>query len=76
MSWLGRLGRSQLDVTCAVGYELVDARDVNRPGFVQLVADGQESTSPLTVCVFDKRVVPVVWFIENRVRIPFGQNVC
>jgi SAM-dependent methyltransferase len=61
------------------GYDVVDARYVNMPGWfswlilVRLLR--QEPTSATTVKIFDRWIVPVVRWIEGRVRMPFGQSV-
>ena len=70
--------RSNVDVRLA-GYEVVDSRYVNMPGWfswlllVRLLR--QEPTSPTTVEIFDRYIVPVVRWVEDRVRMPFGQSV-
>ena len=75
-----RYTKGQLDGDVRrAGYEVVDARYVNMPGWfswlLMVRLARQEPTSSFTVRVFDKCIVPVVRFIENRVRMPFGQNV-
>jgi len=61
------------------GYEVVDSRYVNMPGWfswlllVRILR--QEPTSATTIKIFDRYVVPVVRWIEDRVRMPFGQSV-
>jgi SAM-dependent methyltransferase len=61
------------------GYDVVDSRYVNLPGWfswlllVRLLR--QEPTSPTTVRIFDRWIVPVVRWVESRVRMPFGQSV-
>jgi SAM-dependent methyltransferase len=61
------------------GYDVVDSRYVNMPGWfswlilVRLLR--QEPTSPTTVRVFDRWIVPAVRWVETRVRMPFGQSV-
>lgn len=61
------------------GYEVVEGRHVNLPGwFSWLILCRflrQEPTSPTTVKIFDSWIVPVVRWIETRVRVPFGQSV-
>ena len=61
------------------GYEVVEGRHVNLPGwFSWLILCRflrQEPTSPTTVKIFDKWIVPVVRWFETRVRVPFGQSV-
>ena len=66
--------------TCDVaGYEVVESRYVNMPGWfswlllVRLLR--QEPTSPTTVKIFDRYIVPVVRWVEDRIRMPFGQSV-
>jgi len=75
-----RYTKGQLDGDVRrAGYEVVDARYVNMPGWfswlLMVRLARQEPTSSFTVRVFDKCIVPVVRFIENRIRMPFGQNV-
>jgi SAM-dependent methyltransferase len=73
-----RKGEVERDVRLA-GYEVVDSRYVNMPGWfswlllVRLLR--QEPTSAITVKIFDRYIVPVVRWIEDRVRMPFGQSV-
>jgi SAM-dependent methyltransferase len=61
------------------GYDVVDSRYVNLPGWfswlilVRLLR--QEPTSPTTVAIFDRWIVPVVRWVETRIRMPFGQSV-
>jgi hypothetical protein len=61
------------------GYEVVESRYVNMPGWfswlllVRILR--REPTSPTTVRIFDRYIVPVVRWVEDRVRIPFGQSV-
>lgn len=61
------------------GYQVVESRYVNMPGWfswlllVRLLR--QEPTSPTTVRIFDEWIVPVVRWVESRVRMPFGQSV-
>jgi len=61
------------------GYDVVDARYVNMPGWfswlllVRMLR--QEPTSATTVKIFDRWIVPVVRWVEDRVRMPFGQSV-
>ncbi len=63
----------------AAGYDVVDERYVNMPGWfswlilVRLLR--QEPTSATTVKIFDRWIVPVVRWIEDRFRMPFGQSV-
>ncbi len=61
------------------GYEVVEGRHVNLPGwFSWLILCRflhQEPTSPTTVKIFDTWIVPVVRWVETRVRVPFGQSV-
>ncbi|HYN33951.1 MAG TPA: class I SAM-dependent methyltransferase [Ilumatobacteraceae bacterium] len=73
-----RKSEAERDV-CLAGYEVVDARYVNMPGWfswlllVRLLR--QEPTSPTTVKIFDRYIVPAVRWVEDRVRMPFGQSV-
>ncbi len=61
------------------GYEVVESRYVNAPGFfswllmVRLLKT--EPTSATTIKIFDRYLVPPVRWIESRVRMPFGQSV-
>ena len=61
------------------GYEVVDSRYVNAPGFfswllmVRLLKT--EPTSATTIKIFDRYIVPPVRWIESRLRMPFGQSV-
>ena len=61
------------------GYEVVESRYVNMPGWfswlllVRILR--QEPTSPTTVKIFDKWIVPVVRWVETHIRVPFGQSV-
>ena len=63
----------------AAGYDVVDERYVNMPGWfswlilVRLLR--QEPTSATTVKIFDRWIVPVVRWVEDRLRMPFGQSV-
>ena len=61
------------------GYEVVEGRHVNLPGwFSWLILCRflrQEPTSPTAVKIFDKWIVPAVRWFETRVRVPFGQSV-
>ncbi len=55
------------------------ARHVNLPGWFSWLIFcrflRQEPTSPTTVKIFDKWIVPAVRWFETRVRVPFGQSV-
>jgi hypothetical protein len=61
------------------GYEVVEGRHVNLPGWFswlilcRILRKGP--TSSATVRIFDKWIVPVVRWLETRVRVPFGQSV-
>ena len=61
------------------GYDLVESRYVNAPGWfswllmVRLMR--QEPTSATTIKIFDRYLVPPVRWLESRVRMPFGQSV-
>ena len=63
----------------AAGYDVVDERYVNMPGWfswlilVRLLR--QEPTSATTVKIFDRWIVPVGRWVEDRLRMPFGQSV-
>ena len=63
-----RKGEAERDVRLA-GYEVVDSRYVNMPGWfswlllVRLLR--QEPTSPTTVKIFDRYIVPVVRWVED-----------
>ena len=61
------------------GYDVVDARYVNMPGWFSWLllvrVLRQEPTSATTVKIFDRWIVPVVRWVEDRVRMPFGQSV-
>ena len=75
-----RYTKDQLDGDVRrAGYEVVDARYVNVVGWfswlLMVRLARQEPTSSFTVRVFDKCIVPVVRFVESRIRMPFGQNV-
>lgn len=68
----------EADVTRA-GYEVVESRYVNAPGWfswlilVRLLR--QEPTSETTIKIFDRYLVPPVRWLETRIRMPFGQSV-
>ena len=68
----------EADVRLA-GYDVVEGRHVNLPGwFSWLILCRllrKEPTSPTTVKIFDKWIVPVVRWVETKVRVPFGQTV-
>jgi SAM-dependent methyltransferase len=68
----------EADVRLA-GYEVVEGRHVNLPGwFSWLILCRflrQEPTSPTTVRIFDRWIVPGVRWFESRIRVPFGQSV-
>jgi SAM-dependent methyltransferase len=61
------------------GYQVVESRYVNAPGFfswllmVRLLRT--EPTSATTIKIFDRYLVPPVRWLETRVRVPFGQSV-
>ena len=63
----------------AAGFDVVDARYVNLPGWfswlllVRLFR--HEPMSPSTIRLFDRWIVPVVRWLETHVRVPFGQSV-
>ena len=61
------------------GYEIVEARYVNMPGFfawllISRMLRKRPTDSGLSK-LYDRRVVPVTRWIESRVRPPFGQSV-
>lgn len=75
-----RYRKQQLEVDVArAGFDVVDSRYVNLPGWfswlllVRLLR--QEPTSAATVKIFDRYIVPVVRWVEDRIRMPFGQSV-
>ena len=61
------------------GYQVVESRYVNAPGFfswllmVRLLRT--EPTSATTIKIFDRYLVPPVRWVESRIRMPFGQSV-
>jgi SAM-dependent methyltransferase len=61
------------------GFEVVTSRYVNLPGWfswlllVRLL--GIAPTNPTTIRVFDRWIVPVVRWIEDRISMPFGQSI-
>jgi len=61
------------------GFEVIDARYVNLPGWFSWMIIARilrrPPTSGALVKAFDRRVVPVVRAFERRVRVPFGQSV-
>lgn len=63
----------------ANGFDVVERRYANLPGWfswlilVRILR--QEPTNVTTVQLFDRFIVPVVRWIESRVRVPFGQSV-
>jgi SAM-dependent methyltransferase len=70
------------DLTAVVrraGLDVAEHRHVNLPGWfswlllVRLLR--REPTSPRLVAIFDRWVVPVVRWVEARVRVPFGQSI-
>lgn len=76
-----RYRRPQLvDLVTNAGYDVIDARYVNLPGwfswFVITRVLGQEPTAGPLVRLFDKIVVPVVRRLETLVDgVPFGQSI-
>lgn len=61
------------------GFEIVDARYVNLPGFfawliVSRVMHKRPTDTRLSR-LYDRRVVPLTRWVESRVRPPFGQSV-
>lgn len=63
----------------ANGFEVVTSRYVNLPGWFSWLLMVRllniEPTNPTTVRLFDQRIVPVVRWVEERVRPPFGQSI-
>jgi SAM-dependent methyltransferase len=75
-----RYRRAELEADVGrAGYVVVDSRYVNMPGWfswllmVRLLR--QEPTSPTTITIFDRWLVPPVRWLETRIRMPFGQSV-
>ena len=63
----------------ANGFELVTSRYVNLPGWfswlLMVRLAGIEPTNAATIRIFDRWIVPVVRWIEDRIRMPFGQSI-
>ena len=63
----------------AAGFRVDEIRYVNMPGFFSWLLItrllGKEPTAGPLVMVFDRFVVPVVRWLEARVRPPFGQSL-
>lgn len=61
------------------GFRVDDARYVNSVGFFSwLIAArmmGNTVPSPFLVSVFDRWFVPVLRFVESRIRMPIGQSI-
>jgi hypothetical protein len=63
----------------ANGFDVVERRYANLPGWffwlicVRLLR--QEPSNETTVQLFDRFIVPVVRWIESRLRVPFGQSI-
>ncbi len=75
-----RYRRSEVEaVAREAGLDVVDSRYVNLPGwfswFLLVRLLRREPTSPHLIAIFDRTIVPVVRWIENRLRMPFGQSV-
>jgi hypothetical protein len=75
-----RYRKRQLEAAVRLaGYEVVEGRHVNLPGwlgwlvFCRLLR--QEPTSPALVRSVDTWIVPVVRWFESRVRVPIGMSV-
>ena len=63
----------------ANGFDVVERRYANLPGwFFWLICVRilrQEPSNETTVQLFDRFIVPVVRWIESRLRVPFGQSI-
>ena len=68
----------EADVRLA-GFEVVEGRHVNLPGWLGWLVLcrllRREPTSPTLVRNVDKWIVPVVRWVETRVRVPIGMSV-
>lgn len=66
-------------VARSAGLEVVDSRYVNLPGwfswFLLVRLLRREPTSNALVGLFDRVIVPIVRWVEDRIRMPFGQSV-
>ena len=71
--------RSARKLVEANGFEVVTSRYVNLPGWfswlLMVRLAGIEPTNAATIRIFDRWIVPVVRWIEDRVRMPFGQSI-
>ena len=63
----------------ANGFQVVTSRYVNLPGWFSWLLMVRllniEPTNPTTIRLFDQRIVPVVRWLEERIRPPFGQSI-
>jgi SAM-dependent methyltransferase len=63
----------------ANGFELVTSRYVNLPGWFSWLLMVRlariEPTNTATIRIFDRWIVPLVRWVEDRIRMPFGQSV-
>lgn len=68
-----------VELVAANGFEVVERRYANLPGWFSWLllvrVLRQEPTNKTTVQLFDRFIVPVVRWIESRVRVPFGQSI-
>lgn len=61
------------------GFDVIERRYANLPGWfswlllVRILR--QEPTNEAVVQLFDRFIVPVVRWVESRVRVPFGQSI-
>jgi SAM-dependent methyltransferase len=66
-------------LVAANGFEVVTSRHVNLPGWfswlLMVRLAGIEPTNAATIRVFDRWIVPVVRWVEDRIRMPFGQSI-
>jgi len=71
--------RPLVELIEANGFEVIERRYANLPGWfswlllVRILR--QEPTNQTMVQLFDRFIVPVVRWIETRVRVPFGQSI-
>jgi SAM-dependent methyltransferase len=67
------------ELVAANGFEVVASRYVNLPGWFSWLLvvrlAGIEPTNPTTIRIFDRWIVPFVRWIEDRIRMPFGQSI-
>lgn len=63
----------------AHGFRVATSRYVNLPGWFSWLLMVRllniEPTNPTTIRLFDRRIVPVVRWLEDRIRPPFGQSI-